>query len=110
MGRARDLRLAGVTLSRTVRGHVEELRKALERGATVKVLLIDPSGGVPEEAARRSTIDGRGEVFEHRVTSTLHLLEGTVTRRRDHFWFEHFTAEFDRMWEVSRKREPDQDG
>ncbi|MEV5558594.1 hypothetical protein AB0L44_33490 [Nonomuraea wenchangensis] len=155
VGRARDLRLAGVTLSRTVRGRVEELRKALERGATVKVLLIDPSGGVPEEAARRSTIAGRGEVFEHRVTSTLHLLAGlsgaievrfmpfvpafgvvlldpadddgvayvelgthstagrdpvfTVTRRRDHFWFEHFTAEFDRLWEVSRKWEPDQD-
>ncbi|MCK2219829.1 hypothetical protein MF672_039435 [Actinomadura sp. ATCC 31491] len=155
VGRARDVRLAGVTLSRTVRGHVEELRAALERGASVKVLLIDPEGTVPEEAARRSTIVGRGEVFEHRVTSTLYLLEElkgaievrflpfvpafglvlldprdddgvvhvelgthssagrdpvfTLTPRRDHFWFQHFTAEFDRMWEVARPWREDSD-
>ncbi|TMR93888.1 hypothetical protein [Nonomuraea basaltis] len=149
VARADDIRFAGVTLSRTVRAHVDDLRKSLGRGASVKVLLIDPNGTVPEEAARRSTIPGHSDVFEHRVKSTIYFLrdlEGsievrflpfvpafglvlldagdddgvihvelgthrsagrdpvfTVTPGRDHFWFEHFKAEFDRMWEVGRE-------
>lgn len=153
VARAGDIRFAGVTLSRTVRAHVDDLRKALGRGASVRVLLIDPKGTVPEEAARRSTISDHSDVFEHRVTSTIYLLQDlkeaievrfmpfvpafglvlldaddddgvihvelgthsaagrdpvfTLTPRRDHFWFEHFKAEFDRMWEVSREATED---
>ncbi|TMR10213.1 hypothetical protein ETD86_40540 [Nonomuraea turkmeniaca] len=148
VARAADIRFAGVTLSRTIRAHVEQLRKSLGRGASVQVLLIDPKGTVPEEAARRSTIPDHSDVFEHRVKSTIYLLrelEGvevrflpfvpafglvlldadeddgvihvelgthssagrdpvfTLTPRRDHFWYEHFKAEFDRMWEVGRE-------
>ncbi|WP_188196412.1 hypothetical protein [Nonomuraea sp. SYSU D8015] len=149
VARAGDIRFAGVTLSRTVRAHVDDLRKSLGRGASVKVLLIDPKGTVPEEAARRSTIPDHADVFEHRVESTIYLLRDlkdsievrfmpfvpafglvlldaddddgvihvelgthsaagrdpvfTLTPRRDHFWFEHFKGEFDRMWEVSRE-------
>jgi hypothetical protein len=149
VARADDIRFAGVTLSRTVRAHLGDLRKSLGRGAKVKVLLIDPHGTAPEEAARRSTIPDHADVFEKRVKLTLHLLRGlkgsvevrfmpfvpafglvlldagdddgvihvelgthssagrdpvfTLTPRRDHFWFEHFKAEFDRMWEVSRE-------
>ncbi|MGN9838061.1 hypothetical protein ACTMTI_08055 [Nonomuraea sp. H19] len=149
VARADDIRFAGVTLSRTVRAHVDDLRKSLGRGASVKVLLIDPKGTVPEEAARRSTIPDHSDVFEHRVMSTIYLLrdlEGsievrflpfvpafgvilldpddddgvvhvelgmhsatgrdpvfTLTPRRDHYWYEHFKTEFDRMWEVSRE-------
>ncbi|WP_327584479.1 hypothetical protein OHA25_53310 [Nonomuraea sp. NBC_00507] len=152
VARAADIRFAGVTLSRTIRAHVEQLRKGLARGASVQVLLIDPKGAVPEEAARRSTIPEQSDVFEHRVKSTIYLLrdlEGvevrflpfvpafglvlldageddgvihvelgthsapgrdpvfTLTPRRDHFWYEHFKAEFDRMWEVSREATED---
>ncbi|WP_052424342.1 hypothetical protein [Nonomuraea candida] len=149
---AGDIRLAGVTLNRTIRSYVDELGKALERGASVKVLVIDPSGPVPEEAARRSTIPGQPDVFEHRARSTLYVLrdlpaprerlevrllpftpafmmilldpaddDGVIhvelgshrsphaapgfllTGRRDHHWCRHFTAEFDRLWEVARE-------
>ncbi|MEO3802729.1 hypothetical protein [Nonomuraea sp. B1E8] len=48
--RADDVRPAGVTLNRTVRGLVDDLQKCLARGGSVKVLLIDPRGTVPEEA------------------------------------------------------------
>ncbi|MFI9597351.1 hypothetical protein [Nonomuraea sp. NPDC052265] len=150
VARTGDLRLAGVTLSRTIRAHVADLHKALERGASLKVLVIDPAGTAPEEAARRSTIPEQTDVFTHRVKSTLYLLRDlprrdrvevrflpfvpafglvlldpgdddgiihvelgthstagrdpvfTLTPRRDHFWYGHFMAEFDRMWEVAR--------
>lgn len=149
VARADDIRFAGVTLSRTIRAHVDDLRKSLGRGASVKVLVIDPQGAVPEEAARRSTIPDHSDVFKHRVMSTLYLLRDlkgsvevrflpfvpafglvlldaddddgvvhvelgthsaagrdpvfTLTPHRDHFWFEHFKAEFDRMWEAGRE-------
>ncbi|NJP97180.1 hypothetical protein HCN51_48490 [Nonomuraea sp. FMUSA5-5] len=79
---ARDLRFAGVTLNRTVRSYLNDLRKALERGASVKVLVIDPTGSVPEEAARRSTIPDQPEVFEHRARGTLYLLRDLPSRER----------------------------
>ncbi|AQZ65766.1 unnamed protein product [[Actinomadura] parvosata subsp. kistnae] len=77
---AHDLRFAGVTLNRTMRSYVNDLRKALERGASVKVLLIDPTGSVPEEAARRSTIPDQPDVFEHRARATLYLLRDLPAR------------------------------
>ncbi|GAA2205812.1 hypothetical protein GCM10009850_012700 [Nonomuraea monospora] len=79
---ALELRFVGVTLNRTVRSYVNDLRKALERGASVKVLVIDPAGPVPEEAARRSTIPDQPEVFEHRARSTLYLLRDLPARDR----------------------------
>ncbi|NUS07692.1 MAG: hypothetical protein HOV97_34590 [Nonomuraea sp.] len=82
VARTGDLRFAGVTLSRTIRAHVEDLHKALERGASLKVLMIDPSSTAPEEAARRSTIPGQADVFVHRVKSTVYLLRGLPHRER----------------------------
>ncbi|MGW3344797.1 hypothetical protein ACWDA3_15900 [Nonomuraea rubra] len=82
ISRSLDLRFAGVTLNRTMRSYVNDLHKALERGASVKVLLIDPAGPVPEEAARRSTIPDQPDVFEHRVRSTLYLLRDLPVRER----------------------------
>lgn len=152
IARANDIRLVGVTLSRTIRNHVGDLEHRLLRGASVKVLLIAPDGTATQEAARRSTIPDHPEVFENRVKATLDLLrhladvpggslevrfmsfvpafglalidpEGddgiihvelgthrspgpdpvfTLSARRDHRWYQHFHAEFDRMWEVSR--------
>ncbi|TDC65679.1 hypothetical protein E1258_04790 [Micromonospora sp. KC207] len=74
---ARDIRLVGVTLSRTIRSHLDELRQQLVAGATVRVALIDPAGPAPEEAARRNGLNavGGGEVFEHRIQPTIDLLD-----------------------------------
>ncbi|MEV0386931.1 hypothetical protein [Nonomuraea sp. NPDC050643] len=80
--RANDIRFAGVTLSRTIRAYVDDLQRSLERGATVKILVIDPTGTVPEEAARRSTIPDQPDVFEHRVRSTLYVLRDMHTKER----------------------------
>jgi hypothetical protein len=82
IARADDIRLAGVTLSRTVRAYVDDLQTSLERGASVKVLVIDPTGTVPEEAARRSTIPDQPDVFEHRVRSTLYVLRDLRASKR----------------------------
>ncbi|MGR6922734.1 hypothetical protein ACU635_51490 [[Actinomadura] parvosata] len=82
IGRAHDTRLAGVTLNRTVRSYAADLRRALERGARVKVLVIDPTGPVPEEAARRFTIPDQPDVFEHRVRSTLYVLRDLPAKER----------------------------
>ncbi|NRQ37020.1 hypothetical protein HII36_35060 [Nonomuraea sp. NN258] len=69
-----DIRLVGVTLSRTIRNHFVDLESRLRQGATVKVLLIDPERGIPQEAARRSTVPDHPEIFENRVRSTIDLL------------------------------------
>ena len=53
--RARDIRLVGVTLSRTVRTHLPALTRCLAAGGTVRVVVIDPDSGAEQEAARRST-------------------------------------------------------
>jgi hypothetical protein len=75
---ARDIRLVGVTLNRTIRSHLDELRQQLAAGATVRVALIDPTSAAPEEAARRNgltDVDGGGDVFVHRIRPTLDLLD-----------------------------------
>ncbi|MEU4550249.1 hypothetical protein [Nonomuraea dietziae] len=74
IARGEDIRLAGVTLSRTIRNHFPDLESRLLRGASVKVLLIDLAAGVAQEAARRSTVAEHPEIFENRVRSTLDLL------------------------------------
>ncbi|WP_433439677.1 hypothetical protein [Nonomuraea sp. CA-141351] len=103
VARASEVRLAGVTLSRTVRAHVEDLRKALARGASVNVLLIDPEGSAPEEAERRSTIPGEDDGVIHVELGTAGRDPVfTLTPGRDHFWYEHFKEEFGRLWEVGR--------
>lgn len=73
---ARDVRLVGVTLSRTIRSHLDDLQQQLADGATVRVALIDPTGPAPEEAARRNGLDASGgEVFARRVQPTIDLLD-----------------------------------
>ncbi|MEV0585197.1 hypothetical protein [Nonomuraea sp. NPDC050310] len=74
IARAHDIRLCGVTLSRTVRNLVGELEDRLRRGASVKILLIDAEPGVLDQAAKRSTIPDHPEVFGHRVRATTDLL------------------------------------
>jgi hypothetical protein len=72
---ARDIRIVGVTLARTLRNHYAVLQQRLEAGATVRIALITPQEDTLAEAARRSTVAGRPEIFEHRLLPTLDLLD-----------------------------------
>ncbi|NUT42878.1 MAG: hypothetical protein HOV86_23125 [Thermoactinospora sp.] len=76
---AHDIRLSGVTLSRTVRNLVGQLESRLMRGASVKVLLIDSTPEVLDQAAKRSTIPDHPEVFGHRVRGTMDMLRHLAT-------------------------------
>ncbi len=76
---AHDIRLSGVTLSRTIRNLVGELEDRLLQGASVKILLIDSEPDVLDQAARRSTIPDHPEVFGHRVRATMDMLRHLAT-------------------------------
>lgn len=151
---ARDIRIVGITLARTLRNLVDELEHRATAGAVVKVALIDPTSTAPAEAARRSTIADRPEVYENRLRPSIDLLKELVERPgvdgrvevrflpfvpahglmlldpgrsngivyvdvyshssasgdavftvkpgRDGHWYEHFQAEFERVWESGR--------
>lgn len=71
---AQDIRVVGVTLSRTLRNLVDELQRRAAAGATIKVALIDARTSAPAEAARRSTIYDRPDVFENRLRPSVDLL------------------------------------
>lgn len=75
---AQDICIVGVTLSRTLRNLVDELQRRALAGAVIKVALMDPEGSAPEEAARRSTIPDRAEMYRNRLRSSVDLLRELV--------------------------------
>lgn len=72
--RAMDIRIVGVTLNRTLRSQLPQLERRLAAGASVRIAIIDPVGGAPAEAARRSAVATEDGVFEHRLQPTIDLL------------------------------------
>lgn len=80
LGNADDIRIVGVTLARTVRTHYAALRTRLQSGATVRIALIAPQTATVAEAARRSTISDKPEMFHHRLRPTLDLLDDLAER------------------------------
>lgn len=78
---AQDIRIVGVTLSRTLRNTVDELQRRAGAGATIKVALIDPATSAPAEAARRSTMRDRPSVFENRLRPSIDLLRELMETR-----------------------------
>ena len=80
LSQARDIRIVGVTLARTVRNQYAALQDRLAAGATVRIVLIAPAPTTLAEAARRSTLPDRPEIFEHRLHSTLDLLDTLAAR------------------------------
>jgi hypothetical protein len=74
LGAASDIRLVGVTLSRTIRTHFHTLERRMERGAAVKIALVEPGSEAVQEAARRSTVADSPEIFENRLRPTVDLL------------------------------------
>jgi len=71
---ARDIRILGVTLGRTLRNHHGTLQRRLDAGAVVRIALIGGDGEAVREAARRSAVGDAPEVFEHRLHTTRDLL------------------------------------
>jgi hypothetical protein len=78
--RASDIRISGVTLARTVRNQYAVLHERLRAGASVRIALIAPRAETVAEAARRSTLPGCPEIFEHRLQPTLDLLDDLAAR------------------------------
>ncbi|MGW4463969.1 hypothetical protein [Micromonospora sp. NPDC004704] len=72
---AEDIRLVGVTLSRTIRSHLHDLERRLAAGASIRVAILDPDGPGPREAARRNAVPDNARVFEHRLQPTIDLLQ-----------------------------------
>lgn len=77
---ATDIRIAGVTLARTLRNHYTVLQQRLAAGASVRIALITPEEATLSEAARRCTVAGHPEIFEHRLRPTLDLLDALADR------------------------------
>ena len=78
LDRARDVRIIGVTLGRTLRNHVATLQSLLDDGAAVRIALIGAGGETVREAARRSAVGDTPEIFTHRLDATHDLLRRLV--------------------------------
>jgi Domain of unknown function (DUF5919) len=71
---ATDIRLVGVSLSRTIRNNIDDLEQRLAKGAHIRIALIEPGSEAVREAARRSTIPDAPEIFENRLRPTVDML------------------------------------
>ncbi|MEJ3748004.1 hypothetical protein WEI85_32525 [Actinomycetes bacterium KLBMP 9797] len=71
---ATDIRLVGVTLSRTVRDMVGPLDRRLRAGAVVRVIVIDPDSAAPLEAFARTLGVTSPDFYRPRVDSTIEIL------------------------------------
>ncbi|TYB38198.1 hypothetical protein FXF50_11115 [Micromonospora sp. AP08] len=80
---AADIRLVGVTLTRTVRDLLPVLELRLRAGARVRVLLIDVDGNAGAEAAARSRKADAPGFYRRRVNATIDLLRVLATSPPD---------------------------
>jgi hypothetical protein len=79
LSQAADIRILGVTLSRTIRTNFEILQRRLRAGATIQIVLIEPDADVIGEAARRNSLPNAPEIFEHRLQPTFDMLRRLET-------------------------------
>jgi len=71
---ATDIRLVGVTLSRTVRDLVGSLDRRLRAGAVLRVVVIDPDSSAPLQAVARTLGVTSPAFYQPRVASTIDIL------------------------------------
>lgn len=71
---AADVRLVGVTLTRTVRDLLPVLDRRLRLSASLRVLVIDVDSPAHAEAAARSLVAESPDFYRHRLASTIDLL------------------------------------
>ncbi len=71
---AADIRLVGVTLTRTVRDLLPILDRRLRKGASICVLIIDGDSPARTEAVARSRGADSPDFYQHRLASTIDLL------------------------------------
>jgi hypothetical protein len=76
---ADDIRLVGVTLSRTVRDLVGVLDRRLRTGAVLRIVVIDPDSSAPVEAVARTLGVTSPEFYRPRVASTMDILSALAT-------------------------------
>lgn len=76
---ASDIRLVGVTLSRTVRDLVGSLDRRLRAGAVLRVVIIDPDSSAPVEAVARTLGVTSPDFYHPRVGSTMDILAALAT-------------------------------
>jgi hypothetical protein len=81
---ADDIRLVGVTLSRTVRDLAGSLERRLRAGARVRVVIIDPESSAPLDAVARTLGVTSADLYRPRIASTIeilsHLASGAAAR------------------------------
>ncbi|MGO9189123.1 MAG: hypothetical protein ACLP8X_11750 [Streptosporangiaceae bacterium] len=80
---AADIRLVGVTLTRTVRDLLPVLDRRLRRGACVRVLVIDGDSPARTEAVARSRGADSPDFYQHRLASTIDLLGVLASATQD---------------------------
>jgi hypothetical protein len=71
---ASDIRLVGVTLTRTVRDLLPAFDGRLRKGASVRVVVIDKDSPARTEAVARSVGASSPHFYQHRLSATIDLL------------------------------------
>lgn len=56
LSKAKDIRLSGYSLQRTIRENIHILAKRLEEGATIKILLVDPESKIEKGKSNHSSM------------------------------------------------------
>jgi hypothetical protein len=74
MAAATEIGLVGVTLTRTVRDLLPTLDRRLRKGASIRVVVIDPEGSARADAVARSRGADKRDFYQPRLDSTIDLL------------------------------------
>jgi len=77
---ANDVRLVGVTLSRTVRDLAGTIERRLRAGAVVRVVVIDPNSSAPLDALARTLGITSPDLYGPRIAATMELLAHLASR------------------------------
>jgi len=80
---AMDIRLVGVTLTRTVRELMPELDRSLRRGSSVRVIVFDVESPAAVEAVARTRGATGSDFYRNRLSSTFDLLSILTTSATD---------------------------
>lgn len=79
--KADDILLVGVSLSRTIRTNLTLFDQRLQHGASIKVLLVDPSSPAAEIAASRLPVSVNAERTSNDIQNSLSSLESLAKTR-----------------------------
>jgi len=72
--RAKNIYIAGTTLTRTVTNYLGVFEQRLKEGASIRIVIIDPNGDAAKQAAVRSYGVKDDDFYRNRIKPTLDLL------------------------------------